>query len=120
MRITLGLLKNRCNFGTLKFALTFTKIVLIPLQTKILSVLLVLGLSLICYGSLWAQDLPINTLKTIPADTANIDNRLKPTGSLLPEQVTEQQQDSTLKDSIAAPREGLRYYLLACCLVAVL
>ena len=107
MRITLGLLKNRCNFGTLKFALTFTKIVLIPLQTKILSVLLILGLSLICYGSLWAQDLPINTLKTIPADTANIDNRLKPTGSLLPEQVTEQQQDSTLKDSIAAPREAL-------------
>ena len=27
--------------------------------------------------------------------------------SLLPEQVTEQQQDSTLKDSIAAPREAL-------------
>ena len=104
---TLGHLKNRCNFGTLIFALTFTKIVLIPLQTKILSALLVLGLSLLYCGSLWSQELPVNTLNKIPADTSGVDSRLKPTGTLLTEQQPESQQDSTLQDSIAAPREAL-------------
>lgn len=104
---TLGLLKNRCNFGTLIFALTFTKIVLIPLQTKILSVLLVLGVSLLYCGSLWSQELPVNTLNKIPADTSGIDYRLKPKGSLLTEQKPESQQDSTLQDSIITPREAL-------------
>lgn len=107
MRITLGLLKNRCNFGTLKIALTFTKIVLIPLQTKILSVLLVLGLSLSYYGSLQAQELPVNTLKTIPADTTESNNRLIPKGNLLVETPDESAQDSTAQDSIVAPRESL-------------
>ena len=107
MRITLGLLKNRCNFGTLKIALTFTKIVLIPLQTKILSVLLVLGLSLSYYGSLQAQELPVNTLKTIPADTTESNNRLIPKGNLLVETPDESAQDSTAQDSIVAPREAL-------------
>ncbi len=104
--VCLGLLKNRCNFGTLNFALTFTKIVLIPLQTKILSVLLVLGLSLICCGSVWSQELPVSTLNTIPADTSANDG-LMPKGTLLTEKKPKTQQDTTAKDSIAVPRESL-------------
>ncbi|MEE3245586.1 MAG: LPS-assembly protein LptD, partial [Bacteroidota bacterium] len=77
------------------------------MQTKILSVLLFLGLSLSYYGSLQAQELPVNTLKTIPADTTESNNRLIPKGNLLVETPDESAQDSTAQDSIVAPREAL-------------
>ncbi|MFI8378994.1 putative LPS assembly protein LptD [Leeuwenhoekiella sp. NPDC079379] len=103
----LWLLKNRCNFGTLVFALSFTKIVLIPLRTKILIVLQILGVFLICCGSLQAQEISVNTLKSIPADTSYKKLVNKPQGSQLTSMLPLTQRDSTKIDSITPTREPL-------------
>ncbi|MGO4911635.1 putative LPS assembly protein LptD [Leeuwenhoekiella sp. W20_SRS_FM14] len=103
----LWLLKNRCNFGTLIFALSFTKIVLIPLRTKILIVLQILGVFLICCGSLQAQEISVNTLKSIPADTSYKQPVNKPQGSQLTHMLAPTQRDSTKTDSLQPAREPL-------------
>ena len=89
------------------FALTFTKIVLIPLRTKILIVLQVLGFYLICYGSLQAQEISVNTIKSIPADTSYKQIKSIPQGNVLEKRLVKPQQDSTVTDSIKTQREPL-------------
>ena len=89
------------------FALSFTKIVLIPLRTKILIVLQILGVLLICCGALQAQEISVNTLRSIPADTSYKQITNKPQGSTLTGMLPVSQRDSTQTDSIKPPREPL-------------
>tara|TARA_R110002020_G_scaffold293535_2_gene509013 strand:+ start:120706 stop:123465 length:2760 start_codon:yes stop_codon:yes gene_type:complete len=86
---------------------TFTKIVLIALQTNYLTVLLSIIVSLICSLHVLAQDIPNNDARTItPIDTIASPNALTIlTQGELKEGITI--QDTVKNDTIVGPRETL-------------
>ncbi|MEZ7495168.1 putative LPS assembly protein LptD [Leeuwenhoekiella aequorea] len=77
------------------------------MRTKILIVLQILSVLLICCGALQAQEISVNTLRSIPADTSYKQITNKPQGSTLTGMLPVSQRDSTQIDSIKPPREPL-------------